>query len=98
MLDFWDDKRAAGKPCDFPVAVVNDLDRDWSGHVRLRLRRDGELVADKSLPCQVKSWGSARRVFTLVLPTRPGHYEVEAALICPGQGPVRSLRDFDLAN
>ena len=31
MLDFWDDKRAAGKPCDFPVAVVNDLDRDWSG-------------------------------------------------------------------
>ena len=61
MLDFWDDKRAAGKPCDFPVAVVNDLDRDWSGSVRLQLRRDGQPIADESLPCQVKALGSAGR-------------------------------------
>ena len=98
MLDFWDDKRAAGKPCDFPVAVVNDLDRDWSGSVRLQLRRDGQPIADESLPCQVKALGSARQVFALVLPSGPGRCEVEAALICPGQGPVRSLREFDLAN
>ena len=89
MLDFWDDKRAAGKSCDFPVVVINDLDRDWSGSVRLRLRRDGQTIADQSRPCQVKSWGTTRLVFTLVLPTRPGHCEAEAALICPGHGPVR---------
>ena len=95
MLDFWDDKRAAGRPCDLPVVVLNDFDRDWNGFVRLRLRRDGQLVADESRPCQVKALGTARQVFTLVLPARPGRCEAEAALICPGHDPVRSLREFD---
>ena len=47
MLDFWDETLPGGKAHDFPVVVINDLDHDWQGQVRLRLRRASEVLEEK---------------------------------------------------
>ena len=41
MIDFWDDQMVAAETCPISVVVVNDLDEDWDGKVRLAVVRDG---------------------------------------------------------
>ena len=99
MLDFWDDKRAAAEsPATFPWPSSTTSIATGADRCGYSCGATGQPIADESLPCQVKALGITRQVFALVLPSGPGRCEVEAALICPGQGPVRSLREFDLAN
>ncbi len=44
--------------------------------------------------CMVQ--GRTQLAFFIDLPAPPGNYQLEAALIQPGDAPVRSLRDFQL--
>jgi hypothetical protein len=37
MLDFWAETLPCGQPRDVQVYVINDLDEDWQGDVRLRV-------------------------------------------------------------
>ena len=96
MLDFWDETLPGGKGHEFPVVVINDLDHDGKGQVRLRLRHAAQVAEERTMPCEVLALGKVRLAFHCDVPSQPGHYEVEAALLQPDADTVRSLRDFDV--
>ena len=94
MLDAWAETYPMGKAQTFPVFVINDLYEDWRGTVRLRLSRDGKLVQEKIQPCVVAALGKEKLTFDIPIPNLPGDYQLEAALVRPGEQAIRSLRDF----
>lgn len=94
MLDFWGEELTAGEKRGLPVAVINDLYEKWSGHVRLRLLRGEEALAEQTQPCEVAALGDARLVFHFTVPVAPGRYTLEAALVKKDSPDVCSLRDF----
>ena len=50
MLDFWAEDLPTGRTCRIPVIVINDLDTDWKGLVRLRgLRRADDAGTGRSV-------------------------------------------------
>ena len=50
MLDFWAEDLPTGRTCQIPVIVINDLDTDWKGLVRLRgLRRADDAGTGRSV-------------------------------------------------
>jgi hypothetical protein len=93
MLDFWADEVPAGAERPLQVFVINDLDRDWSGPVRLRVVRGGQQVSADSKPCAVPAYGRQILTFAATFPKEPGNYTIIAELTDAGK-PVRSLRDF----
>ncbi len=94
MLDFWADRLAGGERREIPVLVVNDLGAEWAGQLRLRLRSGGRILSEQARDCRVAPYGQARLVFPLAAPAEEGSYTLEAALVKPGAGDTRSLRDF----
>jgi hypothetical protein len=51
---------------------------------------------ENTLPCEVAALGKKKLEFAIDIPSKPGNYQPEAALIQPGAAPVRSLRDFEV--
>ena len=96
MIDRWDDEMPAGKSQEFPVVVINDLQRDYAGQVRFRLLKGSQVVQETVRQCQVAALGQNRLSFSCSIPAEPAAYQVEAALLQPGEAPVRSLRDFEI--
>jgi beta-galactosidase len=95
-INVWDDKLPPG-PKQFPVILVNDLDKTWKSDVRFRLLRDGKTVAETTQSSEVSPAGKQTLTFAIDIPAQAGDYQVEAALIVPGGEPVCSLRDFTVA-
>jgi beta-galactosidase len=96
MIESWIDECTAGPGRDFPVVVINDLDRPWSGALRLRLLRGGAVLSEKAQPCEVPPLGQVRLTMLIDVPAQPGPCELEAALVAPGADPVRSRREFEI--
>jgi hypothetical protein len=94
MLDAWAETYPMGKTQSFTAYAINDLYEPWRGTVRLRLYRDGQLAQEKTQPCVVAALGKEKLTFDIAIPNLPGDYQLEAALVQPGEPPVRSLRDF----
>jgi beta-galactosidase len=94
MLDFWAEEVPCGARQPLRVFVVNDLYRDWSGTVRLRVVRGQKEVSAQSQPCKVPSLGREILSFTETVPAEPGDYTMIAQILDPSGKPVRSLRDF----
>ena len=94
MLDAWAEDYEPGQPQAFPVVVVNDLNDPWSGKVRFRVLCAGKTVWEQQIQAEVAALGTARLVFTAVIPSPPGVYQAEATLLATPAGAVRSLRDF----
>lgn len=96
MIDHWVEEPSAGQTQDIPVAVINDLDRDWQGSVRLRLMQGAAVLCERSQPCRVGPVGREVMRFAMKAPVEPGDYQWVAELIATGQPAVRSLRDFSV--
>ena len=96
MIDEWADELPGGKERVVPVVVINDLDQPWQGQVQFRLLRGATTVFEKIEPCEVPALGERKLTFACTVPTEPGSYRLEAALLKRGSEPVRSLRDFDV--
>ena len=96
MIDEWRSQLPAGKKLNVPVVVINDLYQDWNGKVRFRILRGGKPVTDQSKACKVVALGKTSLSFPCAVPTEPGDYQLEAALLRGGEKPVRSLRDFSV--
>lgn len=94
MVDEWAAHLPAGKTRPIGVAVINDLDDDWSGTVSVRLLRGGEIIAQHSKECRVAPYGRESLEFAVAVPAKPGHYELVGEL--GGKEPVRSYREFDV--
>lgn len=96
MVDFWNDTISPGKVQDFPVTVINDLEKDWKGSVNFKLIYEGKTVSEKSLPAEVPGYGTMRLVFTDTISSGYGNYQIEATLVGTETGSVSSLRDFSV--
>jgi beta-galactosidase len=96
MLKAGADEYDAGAIQPFPVSVINDLAEDWTGQVQLRVLQGDRVVQEESQPCTVASLGKTELSFEVTLPSQPGSYQLEAAVLHPGQPPVRSVRDCSM--
>ena len=94
MIDFWGGDLPAGRNCQIPVVVINDLYSDWNGSVRLRAVRGSETISEQTGPCAVPVLGSRTLQFRPTVPREAGKYRWVAELLDAGQKPVQSLRDF----
>jgi beta-galactosidase len=95
MLDFWEARLEPGAAGSVQVYVINDLKRDWTGRVRLRLTQGTRTVARLSQACTVPGLGRQILKFQPPWPIDPGDYSLVAELT--GRGPtVRSVRDFTI--
>jgi hypothetical protein len=94
MLDFWADELPAGETRQLKVFVINDLDEDWQGSVRLAVLHEGEPVTDQVEPCTVPALGREILTFALSAPREPGEYTLVAERTGTSGERVRSLRDF----
>jgi len=95
MLDFWDDRAAAGARLPLKVYVTNDLYEAWDGAAKLVLLRDGQVVAEQIKACRVDALGSKVVSFEQAIPEAPGDYQLAAELVVGlTQAGTRSLRDF----
>jgi beta-galactosidase len=96
MIDEWAEELPGGAERAIPVVTINDLDTAWNGTLRLRLLKGAETVFEKTEPCAIPALSEQRRVFTCLVSRESGSYRLEAALLKPGEAPVRSLRDFQV--
>jgi len=83
-----------GQTRQVPVVVINDLDKEWQGTVRLQLLQRDRAVEEHSQPCRVPALGTQRLSFQVKVPGATGRYQLVGELVAPGQHTVRSLRDF----
>jgi len=94
MLDFWDEQLPPGGKREIKVFVIDDLDEDWQGSVRLGILREGEPVSEQGEDCTVPALGRKILTFTQAMPAEPGEYTIIADLTDAAGNRVRSLRDF----
>ncbi len=83
MIDAWAEKYPSGGGRNFPVVVVNDLYDVWQGTVRFRLLGEGKTISEQTQAGEIPALGSGKWMFAVDIPRRPGHYQVEAALVDP---------------
>ncbi len=94
MIDQWRSQLPGGEGLEVPVVVINDLYRDWNGKVRFRVLRGRKVLSEQTQPCVVAALGQMRLNFAYAVPSQPGDYQLEAALVHGHGKAVRSLRDF----
>ncbi len=97
MLDFWAEEVPCGAEQPLRVFVINDLYKDWSGTVRLRMMQGDRQVSAQTQTCKVAALGREIVGLKATMPTEPGNYTMIAELeeLVNGRAePIRSLRDF----
>lgn len=97
MIDLWDEELAPGQKLELTVAVIDDLPAEWSGQVRLSLRRADKTLWQTEQPCRVAGLGREVLRFPIAVPNAPGDYRLVAELLTPGRTPVASVRAFTVA-
>ena len=107
MLDFWAETVPAGAEQKVKVYVINDLEADWKGELRLLTLRGTECVSTRTVTSRVPGFGReivtidqqncppSRGDYTLVaeLDRQPGQHRGEPAGV---QDQPRGLRGLDL--
>ena len=96
MLDFWAEKVPAGSSREMKVYVINDLDKDWQGDVRLRLIQGQQSKLLDTRATQVASLGREILSFTVTMPTGPGDYTLVGELQDHQGQTIRSRREFEV--
>jgi hypothetical protein len=98
MLDFWDEQVAGGAKRRFEVFVINDLHKEWTGAVRLRIVQGSSTVTEQSRQCSVEPLGRQILTFEQEFPQQGGQYKIIAELVKVDGTVVRSLRDFRIVS
>lgn len=96
MVDFWADELPTGKLVEFPVIVVNDLEKSWKGEIKFKLSLNETSIYEKTISVIVPGFGTNKVSFTTPVPKQAGKYEIEATLNNTPEGEVRSLRNFSV--
>jgi hypothetical protein len=94
MLDFWAEIVPPKSEQSARIFVINDLEADWQGELRLQLTDGKGSLSTGSAPCRVKGFGREIITMNQVFPAEPGSYTLIAELSSRHGPPVRSLRDF----
>jgi hypothetical protein len=94
MLDVWEDEFPAGKTQEFPVIILNDLEKAWKGNVRFRLSTGEKTIYEKAVPAKIEGYGTAKIAFIADVPEQPADYQAEVTLSDTHAGTVQSKRNF----
>jgi hypothetical protein len=97
-LDFWAEEVPEQCEHRINIYVINDLQADWKGQVRLHLMKGDECLATQGKSCQVPGLGREIVTVPLVASAAPGHYILVAELLGPAGQSVRSLRDLKIVS
>ncbi len=94
MLDFWAEEVPAGHQRSLNVVIINDLDRDWAGPVRLRILQGDKQAAAQSQDSALAAFEQKTLAFDAEFPKEPGAYTIVAEISDSRGKPVRSMRNF----
>ena len=94
MLDFWAEELPAGAERPFKVVVINDLEREWRGDVRLRVLQGETCLSTRTVSSRVPGYGRATLTIPQRMPMAPGEYTLVAELTGDSHQPIRSVRNF----
>ena len=94
MLDFWAETVPAGTEQNVKVYVINDLEPEWKGELRLLLLKGTDCVSTRTANSQVPGFGREIVTIPQTMPSSPGDYTLVAELADSQGNAVRSLRDF----
>ena len=108
MIDAWESYYQGGTKKEIPVVVINDLENDWKGTLRLRIVKiespgtpniSKSTLWQEQLPCELPAYGKKTLKFDVAMPPKTGKYQFEATLLDEKENDakenaVRSLRDF----
>jgi len=96
MLDFWAETVTAGTEQNVKIYVINDLEPEWKGELRLLLLKGTDCVSARVANCQVKGFGREIVTIAQTMPASAGDYTLVAELTDSRGSSVRSLRDFKI--
>lgn len=94
MLDEWGKAIGTDTLHDFRVMVINDLEAECHGTVRLQILHGSEIVSQGSARVTLPPYGSNSLVIPCKTPQQAGTYTVAAVLEKRGEKPVKSLREI----
>jgi hypothetical protein len=94
MIDFWDDTIEKGAETLIPVIVINDLEKEWKGTVKLLVIKNTEVVQENSQEIEIDPYGQKNCSFTIEDGLGVGDYTIEVSLLITPFGTVRSIRNF----
>jgi len=94
MLDEWGKEIGTDTLHDFRVTVINDLEAEIQGTVRLQVLLGTEIVSQGSARVTISPYGSSSLVIRCKTPQQAGTYVVAAVLEKEGEKSVKSLREI----
>ncbi|MEO6705293.1 MAG: hypothetical protein ABIN04_05530, partial [Ginsengibacter sp.] len=94
MLDEWGEEIETGKPHNFKMIAINDLEPGWSGEVHLQILKDEKIIIDKSTQLIIPPFGKKEVLIISGVPKESGLYTVQAVLVKEGAKPVKSTREI----
>ncbi|MCX6223836.1 MAG: hypothetical protein NTV01_03655 [Bacteroidia bacterium] len=92
MVDFWQDTLTGPTLGNIPVITINDLGKDWTGNIRIRLLKDDGVVQEKTETLSIPAYGQGKSSYSFDNELKPGNYTIEAALIGTPYGTITSTR------
>jgi len=93
MLDEWGTGIGTDTLHDFRVIVINDLEEECHGTVRIQIFHGSEIVSQGSARVMLPPFGSSSLVIPCKTPQQAGTYTVAAVLQKEGEKPVKSVRE-----
>jgi hypothetical protein len=94
MLDEWGNEIEKGKPHDYKIIVINDLEPEWKGKVYLRIFDREKVISEQVKDISIQSFGQDSISIKMMSPVSPGIYKVVASLEREGVKPVKSIREI----
>ncbi|RUT67998.1 hypothetical protein D0817_23595 [Flavobacterium cupreum] len=93
MINFWKSKLQAGTEQAFPIIMVNDTYKSWSGNIKFSIEKEGKIIQKHKIKEVVQALGNENFNTTMKLPTAKGKYLLVAEIIVKGES-VKSIREF----
>lgn len=94
MLDEWGEEIEAGKPHQFKMIAINDLEPVWNGEVHLQILKEGKIIIEKATKLILPSFGKMEVSIMSEVPKARGLYTVRAVLVKKGAKEIKSIREI----
>jgi hypothetical protein len=94
MLDEWGKEIETGKPHQFNMIAINDLEPVWKGLVHIQILKGEKVIIDKSVPLTIPSYGKKEVSIICEVPRVSGQYTVQAVLKTKDANSVKSIREI----
>jgi len=98
MLDEWGKDIEIGKPHNFKITAVNDLESEWNGLVFVQILKGKKIINEQSMKLILPPYSKKSVSMMCDVPTIDGLYVIQAVLEKKGSQPVKSVRETMFKN